>query len=434
MSEATTPPVVPVSRPPFLFGDSQTPSQETRDRQDAWFNHDTLDRIGMPAVIPNGRSSDYELILGDPFLYFLQRRLGLVPFWQSRDCLVHGQWFHTAGELDNFACPTPQVLGYQEKLELRLKELQKTGEQAGLSTDMLRKFYDNERRMAQEALVWYECSCLVPIPNFLVADSTSRTTTWRNIIRLSRFKVLARESLFQVPIPLPSYTFTFGFQPDLLLYDRMTNSIWIVDWKTTDKAPSERAVSLSFETQTLLYMTLVHELLSIGFLQKTYDLPLDCTLGPMVHILVQKPSIKMCGKDRGYRLVDVTPKTGKNKGITRQEKEFYGEPVHQLYLNRCRDWMLGRGDYASESDERAQEPTVNVSLIKPTILSEPHVKRQIELRMELIAEHATRPPIPANFLQSAVSPSPDYAPFYTASPVDWPLIASERGLIVSRRA
>lgn len=434
MSEPTAS-VVPVSRPPHLFGAQGNPlTQQEQAYQDAWNQEDVCDRIGLPAIIPNGTSSDYESVLSNPFQFFLTRRLGLAPFWVDRACLVHGSWFHTALELDNFASPEIQVLGYQERLATRLKELQDRGVLAGRSTDMLVKFYDEERRMAQEALVWYETSCMVPIPNFLYPNSTARTTTWRNILRLPRFRILAKESRFTVPIKLrDGRDFTFSFQPDLLTYDSLTNSIWPWDHKTTALAPSVRATAITYETQTLFYMDFLQQLLDSGFLQAAYGLPVDCTLGPMVHVIMQKPTIKMCAKDRAFKLVDFTPKTGKNKGITRQQREFYGEPLHNLYLKRCKDWMLGRGEYAHEDQERASEPTVNISLVRPSILRDPAKRRQIEMRMELIANYATCPPIPSLFLQSGIASDSPYEPFHRASPLDWPLIAAERGLIVTHR-
>jgi hypothetical protein len=418
------------SRPPFLFGTE--PNEDDLARSNAWSREDIMDEIGMPCIIPNGRASDYESILSDPFNYFLTRRAGLVPFYQPKLVLTHGSWFHTAGELDNFASPSPQILGYEERLISRLNEIKKEGELAGLAASMLSSYFDTERRAAREALVWYEASCMVPIPNFLDASQGTQTT-WRNVLRLNRFRVVARERVLTITVQFGPRTFVFAIQPDLLVYDRMSNSIWPWDWKTTALAPTIRARTITRETQTLLYMHVLSELLRLGILQKELSLPADCTLGPMAHVIIQKPTIKMCGKDRPFTWKDFTPSRGPNKGVTRQEKEYHGEPSHELYLSRCRDWMLGRGDYAHEDQERASEPTVCVSLVRPSILSSPEARSTIASRMSLIADYATRPPIPANFPQTTLFAESTYAPFYTASPLDWPLIAGERCMIPRHR-
>jgi hypothetical protein len=43
----------------------------------------------------------------------------------------------------------------------------------------------------------------------------------------------------------------------------------------------------------------------------------------LLHLAVQKPTIKFGQNDRPSREIEFTPTRGKNKGITRTEREYY---------------------------------------------------------------------------------------------------------------
>ena len=53
-----------------------------------------LEAHGMVAEVPTIRSSDYESCLGNPFGYYLTRRLGLSDALRWSEALSRGSWFH----------------------------------------------------------------------------------------------------------------------------------------------------------------------------------------------------------------------------------------------------------------------------------------------------------------------------------------------------
>jgi len=68
-----------------------TPTPQFTSLYDAsdWLAHN-----GLVARTPLIRSSDSSLVRNCPFLYYLVRRLSIVPAIKNSEALSHGSWFH----------------------------------------------------------------------------------------------------------------------------------------------------------------------------------------------------------------------------------------------------------------------------------------------------------------------------------------------------
>lgn len=396
-----------------------------------------LESKGFRPRTPSIHSSDYELVLSDPFLYYLTRRLGLARALSWSKALNRGSWLHSRAHLLWKEDATTGTLPLEDAQRLRslfnsrLEELKEISRSQGITGDPARSILDREQRDFLCAMGWFDAAKLVTVPH-----------GYGNIpaaLRAAHFKHLGSE--LEITYLDPSWPGTpLVVTIDDLLYHQSQDTLWIVDWKSCDESPKIRLASCPLEHQTWLYSYVLSEDLRdpASSLRTRFSLPASTKFGGFIHVAVQKPTIDICSKDCNYTLTDFTPSRGKNKGITRQEKEHYGEPRLENYIARCREWYLGEGEYANLAAERADDPPVNFSFTHALLLSDPDFLDRFRARMNLIHQYATCRPWPSNFPENPSSIRPygtlsNFAPFYLSSIAHWPEVVQRNGFIISHR-
>ena len=380
-----------------------------------------LEAHGLVAVEPPLRSSDFPAALEDPFRYYLTRRLGLAPFLSYSTALNRGSWFHTAAQASQTSDPSSFLLA---ALDSRLAELKSVCDSVGVLPSAALTFAQRERRDFETASAWFEAAFSTP---FHQGQSLSTY--------FSSFTHVASELTLRHTITLNGRSLPLVCTLDrLILRD---NLLSIVDYKTCSEPPSIRLAKCPLEMQTWLYSFIVDELLSSGRLQQLLNLPPSVTFGGMYHLAIQKPTIRLGLNDRPFRETPFTPSSGKNKGITRINREYYGEPSFARYLARCSSWYARTDEFSSDPDS---EPRVNISYIAPTLIRSPLTLKDLFTRLELLHSFSTRPANPDNFPKNpngiysyrGQSLSP-FADLYFRPVREWPSIIQQARFVVDHR-
>jgi hypothetical protein len=402
---------------------SATPIPETYGEDAARF----LEAHGVVPVSPPLCSSDYDHSLTNPFSYYLTRRLGLISGLRWSKALARGSWFHRRFEYIRAPRSTADVR-MAEDLESRLSELRAAATAASITdhTEILNR----ERRVFAEACCWFDALRAVVV--------SPTTGTLQDYLLRPHLRHLDSEVTLVHKLKIdgcPAYPSRATI--DLLVYDTRENCVWIIDPKTFDGSPRTRLSICPREYQTQHYLFTVKHFLDLGLLQQRYDIPADAKLAGMIHMCVRKPPISFGMKDRAFTL-DTSPfKSGPRKGQPRNEKVYYGEPSYELYIQRCMDWYLGRGDYEHEAPLRYDDPPVNYSFTYAHLLLDEDYQREYHSRSAQVIRWATATPHPHNFPQPsdplAYGNTTPYTPFYLCPVRDWPTIMAQNGLIVQHR-
>lgn len=395
---------------------------------------DALPFLAHHGIVPTSppiRSSDLKLCTSSPFTYYLTRRLGLTKTFSHSEALSRGSWLHKAFELDPLTGTTsfrdgPAPVLYNHVLQERLGELRIQAKARGLDSETTSTILAREERDAQTALAWYGSAARVTIHPDI--------GSFRSYLSRPHWRLLAREHTETVPSHLEGPPLKAVF--DTLLHNTVRNELWIVDLKSTSLPPTVRLSLCAYEFQAAHYLHILREALAAGHLT-AFNLPDDIRIGGIMHIAIQKPTITFGQNDRPYQLVDFTPSRGKNKGITRQEKEYYGEPSLDIYLTRCDHWFQGTHEFSHLAPTRDSEPPVNISFTPLSILDNP-LYPSYDARLSLIHSYATCEPTPDNFPYDAseFSAKGRLTPWghFAINPVHhWPEIMAREGFIVAHR-
>lgn len=387
-----------------------------------------LSSHGFVPTVPSIRSSDYTLLLEDPFKYYLTRILCLVPALSWSKALSRGSWFHKCLEIDDLTSETPSLTlgsGFDGALADRELELRESCESVGIQGETLRDILAREVQDANTARAWYEASSSVEI------DKTHGS--WRDFLRRPYWCVLSREHLYSAAMPhIGGHKAVI--QPDLLLYHRDHKKLWVVDAKTTDEDPVVRMTSCPVEFQTNHYLRVLSHLQSIGHLPLLHpEVTSDATIGGMIHVVVRKPDLVFGLKDRNFTEKIFVPSRGPNKGVSRLEKTYHGEPLFCNFLSRVRDWYAAANDYTHLAREFAASPPCNISFTTVDFLDD-ESNLDYHDALNFIHSHATRNPTPNNFLRNpnsirAWGSVSKYAPFYLLPVSQWPSHIAEAGLV-----
>lgn len=383
-----------------------------------------LQSHGLSPINPPIRSSDYALLLSDPFRYYLTRRLGLVPPLQYSVALNRGTWFHTCAQAAQTAEPAAFL---SEAFAARTAELNAVFESLRILPAAASSILTRERADFETASAWFTAAMAVALPS-------GKTLSQRLGAPLQS---VASELTLTYNLLLNGKTHRLVCTVDQLLYDARTNLLFIVDYKTCSEPPSVRLAKCTREMQTWLYLYIVNALLEGGELQPLLKIPSSCILGGIHHVAIQKPTIRIGMNDRPFTTREFTPKTGPNKGVTRLEREYHGEPTLANYLARCTAWYAGQGEFSHLAD---RELPVNISTISSSLLKSPLTEKDLFTRIEFIASHAGRTANPDLFLDNPAgiydgrSTKPSlYAPLYLNAVRDWPAIIAEQRFIVDHR-
>lgn len=367
-----------------------------------------------------------------PFFYYLTRRLGLRKRLHRSVALSRGSWFHACMESADGLGVVADGL-FNRLLSLRRAELGAECASQGITGDGLRAVLDAEQRHATATRAWLEAAMHVPIRPGLTPLSYFQDAKWVSLGR--EIPVCHQDDM------VPGATLVGRL--DGLIYNQQTGALWILDYKTCSEPPKVRLSTCPVDFQTRHYLYIVSSLLENGHLSlllEKHGVPQTARLGGMIHVAFQKPTIDFGMKDRPFTL-DTTPfKSGPRKGQPRNERVYAGEPSYPLYLQRCRDWYLSRGEYAHLAPERAAStsdpktgPPVNIS---HTPLDALDLSTMIEYTSQLthLRELATRSPVPHHFprcsdkmnAHGSINP---LSPFYLTNPSQWPSICAQEGIV-----
>lgn len=394
-----------------------------------------LAESGLPSTVPSIRSSDYELCLTNPFIYYLTRRLGLARAFSASEALSRGTWFHKIWELDDTTRPTATIIGLDHAIATRRHELAKACEACGVIGDTRSSILEDERREAETVRAWYEASATSVIDPVFGG--------WRDYFARSMWALLGKE------VTLSARNTTAGavdccplvIQIDGLYYHTGNNQLWINDFKTTSLDPSTRLLTCPREFQTQHYLYVLTQ--NLPLLRSRYNLPDNVTVGGMIHTVISKPSIEFGQSDRNFTVEPFTPSRGKNKGVTRMEKTYHGDPVYSNYLTRVRAWYSSTGDYAHLAPEREAQRLCNISISPATtpggtgVLDGDNLTEYHD-RVSFVTSHAKRLAHPSDFLLntrdliSGKGPSP-FAPFAFTPIRSWPDLLTPNQLIIKPR-
>lgn len=138
---------------------------------------------------------------------------------------------------------------------------------------------------------------------------------------------------------------------DLMIRDKKSGEVWLVDHKTTSRNPLQRASTFSFEIQPAIYKILGETHL------KSVGIPPRCLVG-FIHNVLRTPAIQFGREDRDYTTVEHVLKSGPRKGEVEIRKEYEGSPRFENFLKRVTDWYRGEGDYADAGDRGRAPPLV----------------------------------------------------------------------------
>lgn len=374
---------------------------------------DFLEYHGYVAVTPYIHASDWYNVATNPFAYYIRRRLGLTHPFSVSDALSHGTWFHVAAETGANISDEP----FFAKLETRLTEI-KSYSSLGVSGSQIHKALEEENRRALEALVWYQESSRKRFRWY------GSDYTFNELLARDKHRVLGVEMGFEITkrhgvVDLSGSRGTF----DLLLLDLTDNTVHVWDWKTTGDDPLDRLRSCPFEFQTQHYLHCLDHLIKDPSFRDKHQIPDGATVGGMYHAVISKPNIKLCDKDRDFTEESKVITRGPNKGQTKTEKKYYGEPKLKNYLTRVRQWYK-------------DQDHVPVGLSHTSWPFPDEFRYQYTKRLDLIKHYAKVTPDPMNFpsypISGARSTGVDLLAMSQIK--DWPRAIHEMNLITHHRS
>lgn len=372
-----------------------------------------LEKLGFVAASPQLRSSMLRIAISNPFAFYFHHRLGITSRLSWSKALSHGSWAHKAAECLIRKDPNDAFIVYSSILDERLVELRSIAESCGYQPTGIEKLLERERLDAYTAWSW-------------MRSSRHSGIDWLAYVKQPKFDIVAVEPDLSYHHELIDYP--VGIKPDIVLYHREHKTIWLGDYKTTSKVPSERALYCPRDFQTQLYIDVAQK---ISDLTGLCGLPRGLPVKGMSHFIIEKPSIEFGLNDRDYSIVDFTPSKGKNKGITRQEKVYEGEPRLKNYVKRVANWYGAMDDYVHLNEVR-EEPPVNISHSPTSKVLDANGLHCYHSRLKYLCDMLTRPAYPLNFLYNPQPPlyGTDIATsFANFDIMEWPTLISKHRLM-----
>lgn len=420
----------------------------------------------MPRI-PSIRSSDYSSSLSDPFGYYLRRRLGLIPALSYSEALSRGSYFHTLFALYD---RDDRWQIFKRQCSSRLEEINKICKDLRITETHRADAVQNEQIDQAMASAWYNAFENLPcINNDSALDVLSDNFT----------KLGAEVRLTWVDDRFPKTRQVAQF--DLLLLNRKTNKLWIVDAKTTSQPPLIRLSTVKEEFQTMHYLHALEWFFARGLLHKQYNLPANVQLGGMMHMAILKPSIQFGQADRDFYWESDGKRTGVSGRIMRApvnlqefgdyvikwtknqpspepccgtmdeclhvlhqatgkkpERVYMGEPSLAKYKERCMRWYKGEGEYLDRVPDFRNDPPVNISYTHASVYLDKDWRMDYLSRVAMIYKLATQEANPCNFLKNIDalrmgSKLANYSPFYLTEPKDWPALVQTQQFLVAHR-
>jgi hypothetical protein len=430
-----------------------------------------LELEGMVAAVPSIRSSDYSSALSDPFGYYLRRRLGLVPALSYSQALSRGSYFHILFALYD---RDDRWQIFKRMCEARISEINTLCKRLGISETARADAIQNERIDQAMASSWYNA--------FENLECMPGKTSALDFLSDNYIKIGAELRLTWIDQRFPKTRQVAQF--DLLLLNRKTNKLWIVDAKTTASPPLVRLSTVKEEFQTMHYLHALEWYHERGLLRQQFErIPADAQIGGMMHMALLKPSIQFGQADRDFHWesegkrsgisgrIMRTPVNLKDQGThvikwtanqpylepfcgtveecvaelhertgKKPERVYQGEPSLSNYMERCMRWYKGQGEYLDKVPDFDNDPPINISFTHSSVMLDRDWRNDYLARVAMVYDMATREANPCNFLKNidAIrmgSKLANYSPFYLTEPKDWPsLLAAQHFLVAHRDA
>jgi len=368
---------------------------------------DFLEAHGYMARKPAIRSSAYEEARNCEFSFYLKERLGIQPLTKLNEPLLFGSWFHTGMEClllgyDDIATKT-LVTSRTLESSLELKEACRS-----IPNGLLDGAIAGVNRIRDRALICQqEAWATQPLPpQYDVIDAEPLLTLEGASLKMR----------IKSPIVV---------RLDGLLYNKDTNTIWILDVKTTKGSTAARIETCPFEFQTWLYRLVVVSLMRSGALFEAYPrIPKNALFGGMMHYVARRPEIRV-------------KQTDLKKG------EAYAEAQYQL---RVRNWYRGEGEFLHHKSDFASNPPVLVSMVSWPASHHPLDDAEFYFKLTYIDDLCVKPAVPeffpraSSYIRSFSNFDRDfrtglsvYAPFYADNSIPlWPQII-QRGFRIKWR-
>lgn len=437
-----------------------------------------LKENGWPTITPNARSSDADDARSNPFAHLLKRRFGLQPAYNTSDALEHGSWCHTHFQnmFDVSSIAHANCLA-DAALEQKHREIESRCGRCGIGAETCARLKDAAGDNMLMTGAWMNAAARVPIPNY---------SSMGEFILHKRWTLVSKEICYDLRMVSPALgpddtvPFWCTIQPDRLIFDESSGKLYVVDLKTCKEPTTLRGLTCPFEFQTWHYVYTAAELLARGAFHQWYGLPADATMGGMYHILMQKPTIKMCSVDKPYRFVahskrkkrmgraveqhggggwivdhwpdDQSPQVSAIRSEHDNEEDAVNhlqhsvgvkakrksddEPSVERYAARCWNWYQAEGEHIHLKIER--DAPVLISYTDADLMIDPDVKQEYHDTLSDLRYWGTCPPYPSSYRKNysalraynALSP---YAPFFVNPIADWPALASEKNFIFEHR-
>jgi hypothetical protein len=440
-----------------------------------WLQKET----GITPIIPSIRSSDFDSAMADPFGYFLRRRLGLIPFGVSAPALEYGKLLHCRFEVYD-EVDVDRVNDHMRcYVDTEITNDHVHGEQFGLSNQTLNDMAEKRRTQAMTAMAWWDGASQVKLPQY---------GTILDFLRRDCWDILCREVEFHTP---------FGdthavIKPDLLLYHRTENALYVVDLKSCSEPTEIRVQTCPYEFQTWHYPYTLAQMIADGTLViPNWEIPPGLKVGGMIHLIVRKPNLNIGQQDRDYHYEAVSKRkrlagTGHPLGDgtwkfniykaevehpiedissfagamptethilpdeaeiieafadkvgVKAKKAFSADPSPVRYAQRCKNWYLAEGEQSHKAIDHEYSPPVNISITNGDLVVDPEVSAEYYTSANMIEDLATRDPLPGNFPKNfshlrAYGRLSSYAPFYMCPLKDWPEIIRRGRFYVDHR-
>lgn len=422
-----------------------------------------LETVGLVPFRPCIRSTDVTY-LSKPQSYYLERRLGIAPAFNSSDSSSHGTWAHARANLPRQADPK---VGMQGAFKKWVAQSTATANTLGMGTSALQGFIEREKTRWMEAWTWYEAARTVKIPGDLPGGLDS-------IYDNHEYRSLGTELVLCLASDCYSGSRSV-VQLDRLSFQVATNQIWIDDYKFTGGSRKARALSCPVEYQTRHYLAVVRG--SLQSIIAKYRLPETTSLGGMRHVIIGTPALSFGMKDRKYRWVSEGKRSGRSgraqkgsggwdvfyerdqvdpavsgyeedeavrtlHGYTGKapEKEFLGEPDQAMYRKRIESWYNSYGDYVGNEVEFSTDPVILVSRTSIEAFDEDAQIEYEHLTQQIYDLATMGHPCPVDYPRTgrgmngeySISPS-HLAEFYVQPVSEWPRLMREKLLVIRPR-
>jgi hypothetical protein len=387
---------------------------------------------GLVATQPNIRSSDFGLIRQCPFLYYLIRRLSLVPAISTSPALSQGTWFHKRASLTG-SPPETVTMRMHKLLSESNHSIQLFAKSVGLSRTQADELLAEEANNFHLGWALFEASSTLEI--------SPRIGTLTNFLSAPHIKILGHE--LKLALLESQQKGLVARRPlvaevDILLFDSRTEQLWVLDFKTTSHYTTTRLQTCPIEDQTVHYSHIVRSLLPI--IIETYSLPSTTKFGGMCHVAIQKPKLFLSGLDRDYTEEPHTLKSGPRKGQIEIRRTYRGEPLFSNYLRRCTRWLKGESEYLDLKPERNTHPPINISWTPSSMTDQSSpIWKEYRTKLAFVSSYATIDPVPERFPRCVEGMTDShgklsvYAHFYLTDPKYWPSIVEDQNLLIRPR-